>query len=375
MRQSCLTDGGLNDRSFESGQSQIFVLRKNGQWDEERCRDSRSDLFDFTSSDTDAPDGNQVAFVGANGSLRQTLAMASGSHTLNFLAAQAMSVNENLQQVRVSLLGFPTSTKSLVWSGNTIAEERDSSGLNVTKRFFAEGEQRIGGGDAGNYYYTRDHLGSVREVTNATGVLKAQYDYDAWGNQVVVSGNMSFDFGYTGHYRHAASNLYLAPFRAYDPTMGRWLSRDPMGERHHDGPNLYRYSQNDPTNSTDPLGLFTIFDLPNFWKYLTKDFDLSRPFESIADAAWRHEQEDMPGGHGGRHGGAYSHCVANCMFKRAAGSDASRMAVPLLNLSEYFAWDQTSPGDQRANQAGSEAADGPGSCVEECKKKYPPCDN
>ena len=82
-----------------------------------------------------------------------------GSHKLNFLAAQAMSVNENQQQVRVSLLGFPTSVKSFVWSGNTIGEERDGSGMNVTKRFFAEGEQRVGGGDAGNYYYTRDHLG------------------------------------------------------------------------------------------------------------------------------------------------------------------------------------------------------------------------
>ena len=178
--------------------------------------------------------------------------MASGSHKLNFLAAQAMSVNENQQQVRVSLLGFQTSAKSFVGSGNTIAEERDGSGMNVTKRF-AEGEQRIGGGDAGNYYYTRDHLGSVREVTNASGILKAQYDYDAWGNQVVVSGNMSFDFGYTGHYRHAPSNLYLAPFRAYDPTTGRWINRDPIQEQ--GGLNLYAYVGNNAVNRYDPLGL------------------------------------------------------------------------------------------------------------------------
>ena len=181
--------------------------------------------------------------------------MASGSHKLSFLAAQAMGVNADLQQLRVSLLGPPTSAKSFVWSGNTIAEERDSSGLNVTKRFFAEGEQRIGGPDAGNYYYTRDHLGSVREVTNARGVLKAQYDYDAWGNQVVVTGNMSFDFGYTGHYRHAASNLYLAHYRAYDPSLGRWLSRDPMENAElKEGPNLYGYVSNNPINATDPTG-------------------------------------------------------------------------------------------------------------------------
>jgi YD repeat-containing protein len=175
----------------------------------------------FTSSTSDAPDENQVAFVEKNGSLKQTFTIAAGSHMLSFQVAQAESVNESSQQLRVTLLGPATSTKSFIWSGNTIAEERDSSGTNVKKRFFAEGEQRVGGSDAGNYYYSRDHLGSVREITNASGVLKSQYEYDAWGNQVVVSGNMSFDFGYTGHYRHAASNLYLAKYRAYDPSLGK----------------------------------------------------------------------------------------------------------------------------------------------------------
>ena len=247
----------IPDGSFESPVVEDYQNRPIGTaWSYAGSAGIAANGGTFTSGSQDAPNGNQVAFVGNTGSLRQTLAMASGSHKLNFLAAQAMSVNENQQQVRVSLLGFPTSVKSFVWSGNTIAEERDGSGGNVTKRFFAEGEQRVGGGDAGNYYYTRDHLGSVREVTNASGVLKAQYDYDAWGNQVVVSGNMSFDFGYTGHYRHAPSNLYLAEYRAYDPTMGRWLNRDPLENAEiSQGPNLYAYVGNDPSNAIDPLGL------------------------------------------------------------------------------------------------------------------------
>jgi hypothetical protein len=39
----------------------------------------------------------------------------------------------------------------------------------------------------------------------------------------------------------------------YDPTIGRWLSRDPIGE--DGGVNLYQYSLNDPVNRLDPLGL------------------------------------------------------------------------------------------------------------------------
>ncbi len=40
----------------------------------------------------------------------------------------------------------------------------------------------------------------------------------------------------------------------YDPTVGRWLSQDPIGFQAGD-PNLYRYVGNSPTNFTDPSGL------------------------------------------------------------------------------------------------------------------------
>jgi hypothetical protein len=39
----------------------------------------------------------------------------------------------------------------------------------------------------------------------------------------------------------------------YDPRLGRWLSRDPLGEA--GGFNLYAYCGNDPVNRHDPLGL------------------------------------------------------------------------------------------------------------------------
>ncbi len=50
------------------------------------------------------------------------------------------------------------------------------------------------------FFYTRDHLGSIREVTDSTGTVVARYDYDAWGKQVATLGNITAsDFGYTGH--------------------------------------------------------------------------------------------------------------------------------------------------------------------------------
>ena len=60
-------------------------------------------------------------------------------------------------------------------------------------------------------------------------------------------------FTYTGHFWHAQSGLNLALYRAYDPNLGRWISRDPIAE--YDGHNIYLYVSNNPINYTDKLGL------------------------------------------------------------------------------------------------------------------------
>src|SRR5205823_10578268 len=76
---------------------------------------------------------------------------------------------------------------------------------------------------------------------------------DPYGKRTKLSGTLDVDFGYTGHYYHAPSGLDLTLYRAYSPVLGRWLSRDPIGES--GGLNLYGYVFNNPVNLDDPLGL------------------------------------------------------------------------------------------------------------------------
>jgi RHS repeat-associated protein len=64
---------------------------------------------------------------------------------------------------------------------------------------------------------------------------------------------LAADFGYAGYYVHAPSGLNLTLFRAYDPDIGRWINRDPMGEA--GGLNLYDYVGNSPFDWRDPMGL------------------------------------------------------------------------------------------------------------------------
>lgn len=147
-----------------------------------------------------------------------------------------------------------TSDKRFLWVENEIAEERDATGATVTKRYYPSGVL-IG---TTKYFYTRDHLGSIKEMTDNTGAIAARYEYDAYGTRTKVSGTLESDLGFTGHFFHVPSGLYLTKYRAYNPAIGRWISRDPIGEI--SDPNLYRYVFNNVPKFRDPNG-----DSPGFW--------------------------------------------------------------------------------------------------------------
>jgi RHS repeat-associated protein len=102
-------------------------------------------------------------------------------------------------------------------------------------------------------FYTTDHLGSIRELTDGAGAVRARYDYDPYGRTTKISGDKDSVFAFTGHLLHTPSGLALAAYRAYDPGLGRWISADPIGLR--GGPNLYSYVGGRPIDASDPLGL------------------------------------------------------------------------------------------------------------------------
>lgn len=68
----------------------------------------------------------------------------------------------------------------------------------------------------------------------------------------------------------------------YDPSVGRWLSEDPIGFEGGDA-NLERYVGNNPTNATDPTGLFAAppWQPPTFQQTLDKAY---KKFLQLPDA-------------------------------------------------------------------------------------------
>jgi RHS repeat-associated protein len=101
-------------------------------------------------------------------------------------------------------------------------------------------------------YLTRDHLGSIRELTDAAGTVVTRNDYDPYGRLTRVAGTQDSQFGFTGHYVHAPSSLTLSTLRAYDSGNGRWLSDDPIGLA--GGLNLQQYVKSNPIRYIDAHG-------------------------------------------------------------------------------------------------------------------------
>ncbi|MCP4582384.1 MAG: RHS repeat-associated core domain-containing protein, partial [candidate division Zixibacteria bacterium] len=107
----------------------------------------------------------------------------------------------------------------------------------------------------GTVWYLTDNLGSVRDVADINGNIKAHIDYDAFGNPVVNGSDPGIvdRFMFTGREYDTTTGLYYYRSRYYDPSIGRFLSEDRIGFGGRDV-NLYRYVYNIPIKLTDPFG-------------------------------------------------------------------------------------------------------------------------
>jgi hypothetical protein len=128
-----------------------------------------------------------------------------------------------MASIRKLVNGSEVSHRRFVWCGNEICEERDAAGA-VTKRFFPQGMKVETGPVTGALFYTRDHLGSVRELTDSVAAIQVRHDYDLYGQTTKVVGSADTAFGFAGYFRHSAG-LQLTLHRIYDPSIARWLTR------------------------------------------------------------------------------------------------------------------------------------------------------
>ncbi len=109
-------------------------------------------------------------------------------------------------------------------------------------------------GGAGERWFLKDQLGSVRGIADAAFNVLSWVDYDGFGNlQPGSVPAMAESYGFAGRPFIDKLGLSNNSRRFYDPLIGRFTQEDPTahGGRDH---NFYRYALNNPTGLVDPSG-------------------------------------------------------------------------------------------------------------------------
>jgi RHS repeat-associated protein len=145
-----------------------------------------------------------------------------------------------------------------IYDGEKPILEYNSAGAMVGRNVYGKGIDEIlmRTDLTQTYYFQQDHEGSVTHLTNASGVVIESYRYDAFGAPTTMSSSGTYNnrFRFTGREYAATFGFYEYRARAYNPTLGRFMSEDPKGFAAGDY-NLFRYCHNNPEDLTDPMGL------------------------------------------------------------------------------------------------------------------------
>ncbi len=116
-----------------------------------------------------------------------------------------------------------------------------------------------GEGD-GRHYAVCDAMGSKTAITSDSGVVVERYGYSAFGMSRVMtpgfeellSSEFDWQVRFHGETRDADTGWYNYGYRYYLPELGKWPSKDSIGEI--GGVNIYSFAFNNPIKFFDVLG-------------------------------------------------------------------------------------------------------------------------
>ncbi len=117
----------------------------------------------------------------------------------------------------------------------------------------------VGGNSKAWTYYSSDHLGSPRLITDIAGAMLEKPRYWPYGDEVVTV-TQPQRLRFAGMERDTESLVYFDHARSEEFTLGRFLSPDQVAgsPRNPQTWNRYSYGRNNPMRFSDPTGLVEV---------------------------------------------------------------------------------------------------------------------
>jgi RHS repeat-associated protein len=160
---------------------------------------------------------------------------------------------------RLKAVRSSTETRYIYDAAGKLLAEADSNN-NITK-YYIYGNGLLAMVTPANdvYCYHYNGVGSTIALTDNTQAVVNQYSYDAFGNIADQQEAVSQPFKYVGQagVMTEPNGFYYMKARYYDPTVGRFISEDPIGFEGGDV-NLMAYVGNNPVTGIDPSGLWDV---------------------------------------------------------------------------------------------------------------------
>lgn len=115
--------------------------------------------------------------------------------------------------------------------------------------------------DSATYIPDWDANGNIIEYSADDGTIVAHREYDPFGGTVVATGDVgAFTHWFSTKPWCSVTGLSEYQYRKYSPALGRWVSRDPMGENGCLG--QYCLNNNNSLTTIDTLGLLPSVNAP-----------------------------------------------------------------------------------------------------------------
>ena len=169
-----------------------------------------------------------------------------GENRLNSVSSNGVPVVQNQYDYmsRRVMKATATQTNTFLYDGWNLIREEIEAGTPTSRSYVwgldlsgtLQGAGGVGGllvilsPDSGLLTPAYDANGNITDLVDTNGAVVAHYEYDPYGNSIAQSGIQADTnpFRFSSKYWDGETGFYYYGYRYYSPSIGRFLSRDPV---------------------------------------------------------------------------------------------------------------------------------------------------